>query len=211
MKGLLISGGEKPSKELLLKLCENSDFIICADGGLNYLVDLNILPNILVGDLDSVDEKAKIYIEENSIEVIKLNPEKDESDTEMALKHLIDKGIKEINIISAIGSRMDHTLGNIFILKRLYNISVNATIINDNNEIIYMETESRKIFKDNFKYLSIIPLDEKLIYSTQGMKYEVSDLELEFGSTQGLSNEIIKKEANIIVNEGSCLIIKSRD
>lgn len=211
MKGLLISGGEKPSKELLLKLCEKSDFIICADGGLNYLVDLNIVPNILVGDLDSVDEKAKIYIEENSIEVIKLNPEKDESDTEMALKHLIDKGIKEINIISAIGSRMDHTLGNIFILKRLYNISVNATIVNDNNEIIYMETESRKIFKDNFKYLSIIPLDEKLIYTTQGMKYEVSDLELEFGSTQGLSNEIIKKEANIIVNEGSCLIIKSRD
>ena len=117
-KALLISGGNRVSKKLLDKYLDR--FIIVADGGMKMLRDYDILPNLIIGDMDSIDDKALNFIEKNNIKREIYPSHKNLTDTEICLERLVDLAYEDIVITGALGSRFDHEIANTFLLIDLY-------------------------------------------------------------------------------------------
>ena len=211
MKALIIANGNISNYNLLSTLVQENDFILCADGGINHLMQINVIPNLVVGDLDSVLQDGIDYIKNNNILVEKFPVMKDETDTDLAINYLILGGYKEITIIGGIGSRIDHTIGNIFLLRRLNINHIKGCIINENN-IIYLVDKEIKLFKKQDYYTSVIPISMSGIeITTNGFLYPLSNEYIEFGSTRGISNEIKRDMGIISIHKGEALVIQSKD
>lgn len=142
----------------------------------------------------------------------KLNPEKDLTDTEAGIDLAIKLKSTQITIIGAIGTRQDHTIANIHILKKALDKNIKSKIINEKNEIELINKDI-VLKKDNkYKYISIIPLTSKVTELTiEGMKYSLKNYTLEIGNSLGISNEQIDEFAEIKIKSGILIIIKSRD
>lgn len=209
-KALLISGGRQVSKELIEKYLDR--FIIIADGGARLLMKYGLGADILLGDLDSIGEEALTYIKEHEIEVKKFPAKKDFTDTELALSYLVDEEYKDIVILGALGTRLDHELANLMNLKKLYKKGIMAKIEDDYNEVIYVEEGSYDFEKINKKYFSLINAGDRMNFTTKGLYYEVEDLEINSENpSRGVSNEMVGEKATIKINSGSAFIIQSRD
>ena len=209
-KALLISGGRQVSKELIEKYLDR--FIIVADGGARLLMKYDLGADILLGDLDSIGGEALAYIEEHEIEVKKFPAKKDFTDTELALSYLVDEGYKDIVILGALGTRLDHELANLLNLKKLYKKGISAKIEDDYNEVIYVEEGSYDFVRTNKKYFSLINAGDRMNFTTKGLYYEVEDLEINSENpSRGVSNEMVGDTATIKINQGSAFIIQSRD
>lgn len=209
-KALLISAGRQVSKELIEKYPDR--FIIVADGGARLLMKYDLGADLLLGDLDSIGEEALDYIKEHKIEVKKFPAKKDFTDTELALSYLVDEGYKDIVILGALGTRLDHELANLLNLKKLYKNGISAKIEDDFNEVIYVEEGSYDFVKTNKKYFSLINAGDRMNFTTKGLYYEVEDLEINSENpSRGVSNEMVGDSATIKINQGSAFIIQSRD
>ena len=199
MNTLIVTGGNT-NLDFLNNLInkEKFDTIIASDKGLEVLDKLEIVPNYIIGDFDSIDNKVlSRYIDRKDINVIKLNPIKDFTDTHMALKLAIDIKSTNISIVGAIGTRIDHVLGN---------------ILNENNEISLINKNTILKKDDSFPFISLIPLTTKVYGVTlKGFKYNLEDAAMGIGNSLGISNEQIEDETEIIIKEGIMIIIKSKD
>lgn len=210
MRGLLVSGGAKTPPSLLKKYSKNA-FIICADGGIKSFIGTDIIPDILIGDMDSISEEGLLFLEENNIKFKKFPARKNLTDTELALSYLVDENYKEIIILSATGTRLDHTMANISLLESLYINNIDAKIVNEHNIIKFAGPGEYIVEKGDFKYISLLAADKEIIYSTEGMSYEVKDFHLRRGCANGISNEICGDFAKIKIKCGSGFLIQSKD
>ena len=184
------------------------DYIICCDGGFNILKEKysSIEPNLIIGDFDSIINKDELKnFPENKI-IFKNN--QDETDAEFALKHIL-KNYSNINCIDFIYSisldRIDHTLCNILLLKQIP-LNVNSKIITLNQEIYLIRNKIEFLNKKN-KTVSIIPLTFVENIKTNGLKWELNNVNLQFGFIGGISNIIEKDNASICLNKGECIVI----
>ena len=215
MKKTLIVSGGNIEKNFLSQIFSKTKFdvIIASDRGLEILDTCNIIPDYIIGDFDSINTQIlNKYITNKNIVIKKLNPEKDYTDTHMALKLAIELKSTEILILGAIGTRMDHTISNINILKESLQKNIKCQIINENNhiELINKKTILRK--DNTYKYISLIPLTTKAEGITlKGFKYPLKDATLEIGYSIGVSNEQLLDNAEIDIKKGILIIIKSKD
>lgn len=213
MNTLIVTGGtinEEFLKNYLLK--NKFDIIIAVDKGLDTLNNLQIVPNYIVGDFDSVNRIVLKQYENKNIPITYLKPEKDFTDTHMAIKLANEIGSKNITIIGAIGTRIDHSLANIHVLKETLDNNVQAKLVNENNEIMLINKETVIKKNGNFKYVSIIPLTSKVTGVTlKGFKYLLENTTLNIGESIGVSNEQIEAEASIEIKEGIAILIFSKD
>lgn len=210
-KGLIIASGTINDLDLLKKEIFKHDYIICADGGIKYIYDMNVKIDGIIGDLDSVDDRFSKFINKNNIPIMKFPIEKDETDTELAIKYLSDKGCGYITLMGVMGSRMDHTLANIFLLKKLAGNNIEGRILDENNTIV-LSKDYMKIEKREGYYLSIIPITPSgVMVSLRGFYYPLRNSLIEYGTTLGISNKLVDEEGEIFITKGEALIIESRD
>lgn len=211
---LIITGGKIEERFFYQIYKQNKfDYIIASDKGLEILDKYNIKPNYIIGDFDSVDKKIlKKYINKKDIKVQKLNPDKEYTDTHLAVK-LAEK-LKSTNVIilGAIGTRLDHTIANIHILKETLDKNIECKIINKNNEIQLVNKTIILNKDDKYNYISLIPLTTKVEGITlRGFKYLLSNITLEIGQSIGVSNEQLEKNAEVKIKDGILILIKSKD
>ncbi len=186
----------------------NSNLIICVDRGVEFAIDNDLEIDICIGDFDSIDTKYLDKINSRNILKQTFNKDKDKSDLELALDYCYENNMKNISLFGATGSRLDHTLSNIYLLKKFYDKGVNIQILDKNNTIFYT---NKDIILDKInRYISILPTDEKAIFSISGSKWELNDYRLEFGSTHTISNEFIE-DIKIQIKKGSIFIILAKD
>lgn len=181
---------------------QESDLIIAADGGYSTLKKLNIKPDLVVGDFDSLGETPE---NEN---IIKYPIKKDDTDTLLAVKTGLEKGYKTFVIYGAIGGRLDHTVATI----------QTATFVAENGGIAYIYDGTHTVtaikntsikFKNTAKgYVSVFALSgiSKGV-SISGLLYELNDVEITPSFPLGVSNEFICKESEISVKNGVLTII----
>ena len=192
------------------------DYIIAVDGGLKYLHEIGIKPNCLVGDFDTIGtEILNLYIDDKSVEVIKLIPEKDYTDTHTAMLKAIELKPNEICIIGGVGTRIDHTISNIQLLLLPLNSNIKARIVNENNNI-YLINGDAVISKTKAygKYISLIPINGMVKGVTlKGFKYELNDYDFDpvKSVSLGVSNELVEKKGKIFIKEGIMLVIEAMD
>ena len=212
IKTLIVSGGNVEDN-ILENFNHEFDYIIASDRGLEVLDKYSIMPNYIIGDFDSTDRKVlNKYINNKDIIIKELNPEKDYTDTHMALKLAIELKSTNIIIIGAIGTRLDHTIANIHILKEALDNDIQCKIIDNRNEIQLINKKTILKLDNNYKYISLIPLTTKVEeLSLKGFKYPLLEASLEIGHSIGVSNEQIENYAEIDLKKGILILIRSRD
>jgi thiamine pyrophosphokinase len=173
---------------------------------------------LILGDYDSVDKNVLDKYRKTA-DVLTYPPEKDYTDTHIAVKKAVEKiatdGLKDstaVYIAGATGTRLDHTLTNIFILDEALKAGVSAFVIDKHNKI-YIKSSPFSIKKsEQFgNYVSFIPVTEKVRISLEGMKYPLSDFELTQGNSLCQSNEIVGDEAKIDIEYGKVIVIEALD
>ena len=219
---VIVSGGmiQKDFALDFLKKLQNENGekklrFIAADRGLDFFRETGLAPDIVDGDFDSVSEEGKAYLDSlTEAEVIKLHPEKDDTDTQSAVNLAIQKGARNILILGATGGRLDHFLGNLGILTLGKQKNVQVALVDEQNYLCLAESGTRLFREKQFgKYVSFFPVGGEVKGLTlEGFKYALNGYDLtvaDCGLT--VSNEIQEEEARISYKKGSLLMIMSRD
>lgn len=212
MKAVIFSGGQIPSIDIVKEELENTDFIMCADKGAEVLYKYGIEPDEIIGDFDSIDKSIFQNFEDKNISIKKFPPEKDDTDTSIALDEVLKRKVDEIVLLGATGSRMDHVLGNIGLLIKCLKHKVKCYIRDDNN-IIFLTDKKITLTYRGYKYFSLLSYGEKLKELTiKGGKYPLNNYELQLGESLAVSNEfLLDKSVDIDFKSGLLLIVESRD
>lgn len=215
MRYIIISGGHIDDGFALNYLKENEyDCMMAADSGMDFLHRNGLIPDIVAGDFDSVeDESLDEFSSMPEVEILRLNPIKDDTDTEFVIREAIRRGAKRITILGATGTRLDHVLANIYLLGIGLEEGVSIELVDKHNRIRMisdsLEISKREQFGD---YVSVLPVkgDAKGV-TLEGMKYPLKDANIACFSSLGVSNEIVNEIAYVSLRQGSLLVIESRD
>lgn len=214
MKLLLITGGTLDldmAKDYIES--QSYDYILTADGGASYAKQLDLTPNLLLGDFDTLDPTILDFYRKQGVPIVTYPPEKDYTDTHLALEKALEQNPDSITILGGMGTRFDHTLANIGLLTIPLKRGVKAEIVDRHNRIRIIDREWTIRKEQQFgKYISLIPYTEQVSgIELEGFYYPLHDAKLTIGISQGISNELVKEQGKISIKEGLLLVIESHD
>lgn len=186
------------------------DYIICTDGGYDIARRYDIVPDLLLGDFDSIRTDLP-----QNIPIRRFPPEKDDTDLELALKTAVDLGASQVRIIGGIGGRLDHTVANLQLLSQ-YSESFDKLIMFDGKNQCFVAANTQKnniiIPRKSNCYLSLFSLSDKCTGVTiSGVKYPLRDHTLTRWGSLGVSNEFKEKNAVLSVEDGDLLVVLSKE
>lgn len=206
---VIVSAGDFTPIDINVK---PGDMCIAVDGGYLYCKMLGLEPDLIIGDMDSMDDSVRADMEriksESPEKVIKLSPEKDDTDTLAAIRIALDKGYRQFRIYGALGGRVEHTIANIQCLSFLKNQEAKAYIMDANLMMTVIKDETVRFKKSMEGYMSVFSLGEKAEAVTiRGMKYELENAVVTNDYPIGISNEFVGEEGEVTVKNGMLLII----
>ena len=208
----IISGGTPPSKYLLEKYLGKIEYIIAADSGCECLYEYKITPNLIVGDFDSINESIFIEMKKSVKEIIEFPPEKDYTDTEIAVIEGIKRGAKKIYLFGCTGSRIDHMLGNIGLLLNYKKKGIELEILDDKNRM-YLAHKKMILngeYGENIGFHAISDVVKNL--KIKGAKYNIENgYDMKLLDPRAICNEFLDSPIEISFDEGELLIIHSID
>jgi len=206
---LVVASGNIDDRKWLCHQCDLADSIVAADGGTNHLAAVGRAPDVIVGDLDSVDAESLNWAVKQGAEVERHSVDKDETDLELALARACASSPEEIRIAGAGGGRSDQHLANILLLPRFSSEGRSISLIEPGQCTFIVDRDSRISGRPG-DYVSLIPLEgDCLGCSTSGLKWNLQDETLLFGHTRGVSNQLACREGYVEVGQGSLLCIHS--
>lgn len=210
---VIISAGSFTPIEIPL---EEGDYCIACDAGFMYARDLGILPDLIVGDFDSLNELGPDAVrtleeirESDPDRIMQLEVRKDDTDTMKAVKIALLKGYKKIFLYGALGGRrFDHSFANVQTLLYIKHNGGTGYIMDHDKMLMIAENETVKFNRGNTGYVSVFSLSEKAEGVTiKGLSYTLDNGELSSDFPLGVSNEfIIDEEAELTVERGTLLI-----
>lgn len=192
---------------------QEDDFIICADGGFLHAKSEGVKVDVLIGDFDSLDNDGL----ENSYlnagcHVLRQKVEKDYTDTMICLKYGIEKGFNEFYILGGLGGRLDHTVANLQVMSYAVDMGKSIWILDGKNRTTLRTPGDITIQRLDGYMLSLLSYSEVCDGITiEGVKYPLTDRQLNNSCTLGISNEFIDLEAKISHKSGKLLVILSQD
>ncbi len=212
---VIVSGGEL-EREFVLSVLKESDAscIIAVDRGMEFLYDNKIQPSYIVGDFDSVKEEVACYYrDETTVPIRQYNPEKDASDTEIAVRFAVTLGCQELLILGATGGRIDHLWANVQTLAIPFRAGIDARILDSRNQIRLLGGEAHLRKEDAFgKYFSGFPLGGEIYrFNITGARYPLRDHVLSPYDSLCVSNQIEGEEAVISFPAGIVILMETRD
>ena len=203
MTGILLIGGKAPDLKSVETILTQADYVVAADSGFDLAQTYGIVPDIVIGDMDSVsgceafrsfpDEKKLTYPED-----------KDETDTELGLEVLERYGCRERIIIGGGEGRLDHTMGILALFEREPHpdlwMTGRESIMSIHKEAVFDTYPNQRI--------SLFPLgEEECTMSSEGLKWELDDLRWSRGDF-GLSNRALSIQVRIRMKTGRLLLVK---
>ena len=181
----------------------DDDFIIAADGGFDSLVRNGYIPDLLIGDFDSL--KSDIP---EGVRIMRHPKEKDETDMFLAYGEGVKLGYCEFVMLGATGGRLDHTYANLSLLLFAKEHGHNITIMDANGIILCLKNESITLSGDSGDTFSVFATGgEAHGVSIKGAKYEAENVSLSPAFPLGVSNEFTDDNAHISVTDGVLLVI----
>ncbi|MBD5560832.1 MAG: thiamine diphosphokinase [Clostridia bacterium] len=187
MKALIVAGGAPPRPELLSRICEDCELCVAADRGAEAFLAAGLVPDLLIGDLDSAAERTADQIRALGAEVVKVPREKDETDLELAARTVFERGAEDVVILGATGGRVDHLLGNLAVLRWFRSRGVSAEI-QDSMQSVRIVDGCGSFPAAPGETVSILPAGEAATVSASGLRYPLRELKLHSDTARGVSN-----------------------
>ena len=203
MKCVII--GSVPEKDSqLVKEYARGAFVICADGGADTARECGVTPNLLVGDFDSVRGELP-----GGVETIRLSTHKDDTDMMYAIKEGFRRGYNSYILLGAVGGeRFDHSIANICALHFIAAHGGKGAAISSDCKVFILTEGKLTLTEMKGCIVSVFP--HGVPYCTvsyQGLEYPLIHHNLYAEDPMGVSNRILMDRAEIILHEGSALVI----
>jgi thiamine pyrophosphokinase len=208
---IIFANGEIPRLENARFLLQADDYIICADGGARHALELGLTPNLVIGDMDSIDKQQWQKLKNAGVPIELFPRDKNETDLELALDRAIELEPKVLIIIGALGGRLDQTFGNTALLSdaRLSAVDVR---LDDGVEEIFFCRDQEEVRGRSGDIVSLIPWGNPVQgVQTQGLKWSLQRETLFPEKTRGISNEMTGEVVSIKIASGLLLVIHRRE
>ena len=207
MKCFIFCSGKVSSYDFLKDIDFENSFVISADGGQTHTDALGVLPDVWMGDGDSLQKEAP-----KAKELLKFPAKKDNTDTDLAVMYALEKGFKDITIIGALGGRFDHEFSHLLLLKKILESGGDGKILDEKN-FITLYDKSFCLKSNGMKYVSFFPFGGDVEgFSVEDMLYEAKNITLKCGLVQASSNQFLDgKTAKITFSDGCVLVVCSDD
>ncbi|MEA1961662.1 MAG: thiamine diphosphokinase [Bacillota bacterium] len=212
MRCIIFANGEYGNDlEIYRKTIQDEDIVICADGGANYAHAIDVIPSVIIGDMDSILPGVRQEYLDKHVPIRKFPLRKDFTDTQLAVSTAQEMGADEILLLGTLGKRLDHTLSNLYCSMDLVEHGVRVThaapdcfvyVIND-----YIEITGQK-----GDLVSILPLTEEAAnVHTEGFEYALPMVTLEQKNPYAVSNVLQGQKGKISLSEGILAVFQYID
>ena len=210
MRAVVVAGAhvvDDPDRAVI----SSADWLVAVDGGADTLARMGFVPHLLVGDLDSISARTRSDLEAAGVDIRLLPVAKDETDTEAALRLVVEGGADDIVIIGALGGpRLDHMIGNLLLLTSPWLTGRRVRLIDDLHEafLAHNDVSFTGSPGDTVSLLPLTPEVEDV--STEGLLYALSGATLLQSTTRGVSNAMTGPEARVTHGDGLLLVVHYR-
>lgn len=199
---IILSNGEYGETEIYKEYIKNADKIICADGGANQAYKMGVIPDYIIGDMDSIKTEIKEYFLENNVLFKKFPRRKDFTDTQLALNLAEDIGAREIIFFGTMGKRLDHTLSNLYCSIDTVLKGIKVTHITPEYKV-YLLNQTQEIQGTKGDLVSVFSLtDFSYGVSEQGFEYPLENVIMENKKPYAVSNVLTDEKGIISIEEG---------
>jgi thiamine pyrophosphokinase len=207
---LIFANGDVEDVDWIRPLLDRATAVIAADGGTRHLLRLRHLPDVVIGDLDSLPPDAQQILEAEGVAVHRYPHDKDETDLELALIYAVTNLNGEIQIIGAFGGRLDQTIANMMLLAHPALAERHVELVTEFQRA-WLIKDTAIIEGEAGDTISLVPLGgEVVVGKTSGLRWPLENERLTVGPARGLSNEMTDAEARIVVEQGTLLCIHTR-
>ena len=207
MHVIIFANGNPPDRATAAPWLATAQLIIAADGGSRHALAIDVIPDVVVGDLDSMDEVTRKRLKHAGTRFVTYPTYKDYTDLELAIRHALDRGATAITILGALGGRWDQSLANLMLLTlpeleqvstRIVDHQLSISVIRDRAEITGRigDTLSLMALKGDARGVTI-----------EGCEYPLTEAVLPFGASLGISNVLTQPVAKITVQQGLVLAL----
>ena len=212
MRAIVFVNGVVDDYAVLSRWIGPDDYLICADGGVAHCLAIGCTPDVVIGDMDSIDPDLLEQLEGSRVHMERRPRTKDQTDLELALERALRDGAEDVLILGALGGRLDQTLANILIMaQRVWPVPVRMAEGDQIAEVL-RGGESITLIGRPGSVVSLVPLSAEVTGITyEGLEYELTDAALGMGSTRAISNVVGESPATIRIRTGLALIVQTSE
>jgi len=213
---VIFANGELPGLESARALLQPGDYLIAADGGASHLMEMGILPEVVIGDLDSVDEDILFELTTAEVNIEQYSEDKDETDIELALQYAVELGASAILIVGALGGRLDQTIANLSILTDPLLPKIDIRLDDGVEEVFFCRASADKggqveVQGRSGDIVSLIPWHGSVEgVATEGLQWPLYGETLYPEKSRGVSNVMLVESASVKIDKGLLLIVHRR-
>jgi len=206
MHWVLLANGPLTLSPAIKQVIAEAERLVGVDGGSRHLGLLGVRPHLAVGDMDSIPDSLLQEYRQSGVELHLHPPKKDATDLELALELALAGGATRISILGATGGRLDHTLGNLFLLSRCLPTGIPACIM-DQEQCVHLTDQALSLSGAVGDTLSLLPATpEACGVSLTGLEYPLHNATLTFGTSLGMSNVFVKAQASVTLRSGRLFV-----
>lgn len=205
---VIVSASPQRDNDFIKSNINSDDFVICADGGADYIISCGIVPDLIIGDFDSCVSKEKFSL----YNTIKLPTRKDDTDTYYCIKYALNLGYKDFLLLGSTGGRLDHTLASLSILLFLKKSGAVGIISDEFNSVSLLESGITDLCGMRGRTVSVMPFAcESICVSYEGMRYPLTESVVKTEYPFSISNVVESDRAIINLHKGNALLIIPND
>lgn len=209
MRAAIFLNGAQDSRGLILAVAERADLVLAADGGARYAMAAGIVPDLIVGDMDSLGEDLAREMETRGAELERHPVRKDKMDGHLAVLAAKERGATVADFLCAAGGKFGAVFAVPHILLAAERRGLRSSLITDWGSMFVVEAGSRAVQGSVGDSVSVFPLDGTATGVTlDGMAYPLTNATLEPGDTLGFHNELVSGEATVRVGQGTLLVVQ---
>ncbi|QIN81603.1 thiamine diphosphokinase [Rubrobacter tropicus] len=208
MRAAVFLNGSPDPPDLLRRVAAAADLVVAADGGASHALAAGIVPELVVGDMDSLGDEGARRVGAQGATLERHPARKDKMDGHLAVLAAHERGATDLDLLCAAGGRLDATFALPHLLLAAERMGLRATVVAGWGEMFVVEEGSRAVAGGPGESVSVFPVSGAAGGVTlEGFQYPLEGAGIEAGDTLGFHNELLGGEAKVSVKNGALLVI----
>jgi thiamine pyrophosphokinase len=208
LRAAIFLNGIPDPPALLRSVAARADLVVAANGGARHALDAGVVPDLVVGDMDSLGEAGAREVEERGALLESHPVRKDKMDAHLAVIAAGERGATDVDLLCGGGGRFSALFAVPHILLAAERMGLRATMVAGWGQAFVLETGSRTVAGNPRDSVSVFPFTGPATGVTlEGFGYPLEDARLEIGDTLGFHNELVGRVGRVSVGEGALLVI----